>query len=195
MSEPGQVTIWLRRLHDGDDSALDRLVPLLYDELRQQARRRLRMERSGHTLDSVGLVNEVYLKLLGQRRLNAADRSQFFAIAGNTMRRILVDHARRKKRLKRGGDVPDLSLEEWAGAMTVAEASELVALDDALDRLSAINPRGSQVVQYRFFSGLTLDEIAQVMDVSSKTVQRAWTAARAWLRKEVSRELERGGAP
>jgi len=135
-------------------------------------------------------VNEVYLKLVQQEQIKAQDRTQFFAIAGHTMRRILVDYARTRKRLKRGGGQAPVLLEEAAFFLTETEAEEVLVLDEALDRLTAVNPRGSQVIQYRFYSGLTLEETAEVMQVSVKTVQRTWTAALAWLRKEVKHDLQ-----
>ena len=189
MPTSGEVTQLLHRLDRGDDDALERLMPLLYDELRMVARKQLRRERRNHTLGTTALVNEAYLKLVGQQRLNAEDRGRFFAIAATTMRRILIDYARARKRLKRGGGQTPVPLDEAEAFLTDREADEVLALDDALERLAAVNPRGSQVVQYRFFSGLTLAETAEVMDVSVKTVQRAWVAARAWLRKEVAGEL------
>lgn len=189
MPLPGEVTILLRRLHDGDDQALERLMPLLYDELRLLARRQLRDERSGHTLSTTGLVNEAYLKLVDQHQLRAEDRAHFFGIAANTMRRILVDYARARRRLKRGGGQRPIPLEEAEHFLSDQEADEVLALDEALDRLTAINPRGGQVVNLRFFSGLTLEETADTLGVSVKTVQRAWIAARAWLRKEVAYDI------
>jgi RNA polymerase sigma factor (TIGR02999 family) len=189
MPTSGEVTQLLHRLDRGDEAALERLMPLLYDELRMVARKQLRRERRNHTLGTTALVNEAYLKLVGQQRLKAEDRGRFFAIAATTMRRILIDYARARKRLKRGGEQTPVPLDEAEAFLTDREADEVLALDDALNRLAAVNPRGSQVVQYRFFSGLTLAETAEVMDVSVKTVQRAWVAARAWLRKEVAGEL------
>jgi len=189
MPTSGEVTQLLHRLDRGDEAALERLMPLLYDELRMVARKQLRRERRNHTLGTTALVNEAYLKLVGQQRLKAEDRGRFFAIAATTMRRILIDYARTRKRLKRGGEQTPVPLDEAEAFLTDREADEVLALDDALNRLAAVNPRGSQVVQYRFFSGLTLAETAEVMDVSVKTVQRAWVAARAWLRKEVAGEL------
>lgn len=189
MPEVGQITQWLRRLHDGDGDALEQLMPLLYDELRQIARKQLRAERPGHTLSTTGLVNEAYLRLVDQRQLRAEDRPQFFAIAATTMRRILVDYARTRKRLKRGGGQHPVPLEEAEQFLTDAEADEVLALDAALDRLAALEPRAVQVVQCRFYSGLTLEETARVLDVSVKTVQRDWIAARAWLRKEIAHEI------
>lgn len=184
-ARPGDVTVWLHRLQEGDGEALDRLVPLLYDELREQARTRLRNERLGHTLSATALVNEVYLKLLQQNRIQAGDRQQFFAVAGNTMRRILVDYARTRKRRKRGGGEASIPLEEVEAFLSDEEAGDLLAMDEALDRLATFNPRGAEIVRLRFFAGLTLDETAALLETSSKTVQRGWMAARAWLKKEM----------
>lgn len=188
MSVPGEVTQLLKRLHDGDATALDQLVPLLYDELRALARKQLRSERPGHTLNTTALVNEAYLRLVQQRRLGAEGRVQFFAIAATTMRRVLVDYARARKRLKRGGGQTLISLEEEA-FLSEREAEEVLALDEALMRLEQVNPRGGEVIQHRFFSGLSLEETAEAMGLSVPTVHRAWRAARNWLRKEVTQEL------
>lgn len=179
------VTDLLQHLRAGDDAALERLMPLLYDDLHALARRQLRDERTGHTLNATALVNEAYLKLVQQHEVRAEDRAQFLAIAATTMRRLLIDYARTKKRLKRGGGVRPVPLDDVLPFLSDHDADELLALDEALDRLETINPRGSQVVQYRFFGGLSLEETAEALCVSVKTVQRSWTAARAWLRKEV----------
>ena len=189
MTVAGQVTRWLQRLQEGDDDALEQLIPLVYDELRLIARNQLRNEREGHTLSTTGLVNEAYLRLVDQRRLRAEDRPQFFAIAAVTMRRILVDYARSRKRIKRGGGQQAIPLEEASQFLTDAEADEVLALDLALDRLAALEPRAVKVVECRFYSGLALEETAQALGVSVKTVQRDWIAARAWLRKEIAQEL------
>jgi RNA polymerase sigma-70 factor (ECF subfamily) len=183
------VTELLQHLRAGDDAALERLMPLLYDDLHALARRQLRDERTGHTLNPTALVNEAYLKLVQQHALRAGDRAQFLAIAATTMRRLLVDYARTRKRLKRGGGAQPIPLDDALPFLSDDEADEMLALDEALSRLETINPRGSQVVQYRFFGGLSLEETAETLDVSVKTVQRAWTAARAWLRKEVQLTL------
>ncbi len=167
----------------------DDLVVRLYDELRTLARAHLRRERTGHTLETTGLVNEAYLRLAAQAGLETVDRARFFAIASATMRRVLVDYARRRKRQKRGGGEVPLSLDEVEALLSEQEAEELLALDAALERFEAISPRGSAVVRHRFFAGLSLEETADLLGVSSKTVQREWTAARAWLRKEVARDL------
>lgn len=164
------------------------LVARLYDELRALARAQLRGERTGHTLDTVALVNEAYLRLVQQGNIDPADRTRFFAIAATTMRRILVDHARARSRLKRGDGAVHMALDEEAW-LSDPEAEELLALDEALERLAAIHERASVVVQQRFFGGLSLDETAELLGVSRKTVQRDWLMARAWLRREVERDL------
>jgi len=189
MRGSGEITQWLHRLKKGEEEALEHLMPLLYDELRMMARRQLRNERAGHTLNPTALVNEVYLKLAKQEQIPATHRTQFLGVAGRTMRRVLIDYARSRKRLKRGGGQSPIPLEEAAPFLSDTEADEILALDDALDRLAAVNERGSKVVQYRFFSGLTLEETAEVMGLSLKTVHRAWIAARAWLRKEIAQDL------
>jgi RNA polymerase sigma factor (TIGR02999 family) len=178
---------------DAGEPSADQLVAQLYDELRAIAHAQLRRERTGHTLGTTALVHEAYLRLAGRADVGADDRRAFFAAASATMRRLLIDHARRRRRLKRGGGAGAVALDdaEAAGALlfTDDEADELLALDEALDRLAAANPRGSAVVQHRFFAGLTLDETAAVLGVSAKTVQRDWLVARAWLRKEIARDL------
>lgn len=189
----GEVTRWLARLRDGDRAALDRLVPLLYDELRRLARERLRGERPGHTLETTALVHEAYFRLLEQRRIDAGDRLDFFAVASNTMRRVLIDHARARKRHKRGGGADAVPLDDVEGLLSERAAEEALAVDAALDRLAADSPRAARVVELRIFGGLTLEEIATVLDVSSKTAQRDWEAARAWLRKEIRGELPGDG--
>jgi RNA polymerase sigma factor (TIGR02999 family) len=188
----GEVTLWLARLREGSGEALDRLVPLLYEDLRRLARQRLRAEREGHTLDTAALVNEAYLRLVDQRRIAAGDRSEFFAAASRTMRRVLVDYARARKRDKRGGGVAPVPLEAVEEFLTERAADETIALDEALARLEAAEPRAARVVELRFFGGLTLDETAALLAVSSKTVQRDGDAAMAWLRKEVRGALDSG---
>lgn len=170
----------------------DALVPLVYDELRRLARRHLRSERSGHTLRTTALVHEAYLRLAEQHNLLIDEQTRFFAAASTTMRRILVDHARRKRRLKRGGGKEPVPLDDIADLLSEEDCEELVALDDALNRLAGANPRAATIVENRFFGGLSLEETAELLGVSSRTVQRDWVAARAWLRKEVALDL---GAP
>lgn len=193
-SPTGPVTVLLRSLRQGDRQALDRLLPILYDELRVLARSHLRNERSHHTLGATALVHEAYIRLAGRERLTPEDRSHFFAIAAQAMRRVLIDHARARKRKKRGSGqeaeplLPDLLVP------TDEAADELVLLDSALDRLAQMNERAARVVEQRFFAGLTLEETAQSLGVSLKTVQRDWIAARAWLRKEIGDFPETAGA-
>lgn len=182
------VTDWLVRLRDGDDAALDQLLPLVYGELRSLARSQLRAEDTGHTLGATALVHEAYMRLADREKLQPEDRRHFFAIAAQAMRRVLIDHARARKRKKRGSGRVALSLEDMAGFLHEDAAEELVALDQAVDELARANPRAARVVECRFFVGLTLDETAQTLGVSLKTVQRDWLLARAWLRKEVGRE-------
>jgi len=186
-----EVHSWLKRLQAGEEEALNELVPLLYAELRNLARSRRRGLRAGETLSTTALVNEAYLKLLGQKNIRAVDRAEFLALAGKTMRSILVDHARARLRLKRGGDQTVLSigdLQEKVEDLRLGdqrELEELLTLDDALVRLHTMSPEAALIVQHRYFAGLTLRECADVLQVSLKTVQRRWTTARAWLRKEI----------
>jgi RNA polymerase sigma factor (TIGR02999 family) len=187
----GSVTELIARWRAGDRSAPDRLVPLVYDQLRDVARRQLSRESPGHTLSPTGLVHEVYLRLLRQRQIAATDRQGFLGIAGQIMRRILVDHARARVRLKRGGGDRPVPLEpgDDVPLLTPAEVEEVLAIDMALQRLAREDDRAHQVVECRIFGGLTLEETAEALGISSKSVQRTWTAALAWLRKEVGGEL------
>ena len=182
----GEITRGLERLRQGDAGSLDRVVTLLYDELRRLARQRLRDERSSHTLDTTALVHEAYLRLFHQESIDAKTRADFFAVASNTMRRVLVDYARARRRQKRGGGTVVLPLEDVEPFLTDRAADEVLNLDEALERLRSLQPRAMQVVELHFFGGLSLVEIASVLALSEKTVQRDWQAARAWLRKEVS---------
>jgi RNA polymerase sigma factor (TIGR02999 family) len=184
---PGPVTEWLTRWRAGDRTALEHVVPLVYDELRRVARRQLQRESPDHTLSSTALVHETYLRLCRQHHLQATDRDGLFAIAGHVMRRILVDHARTRTRLKRGGNVrPErLDTSDDPPLLTQADAEEVLAIDLALERLAEFDDRARRVVEYRIFAGLTLQETAQALGISPKSVQRTWTTARAWLRKEI----------
>ena len=191
----GDVSMLLRAWTDGDQHALDKLTPIVYDELRRLARYYMRGERTGHSLQTTALVNEAYLRLTDYKRMRWENRAHFFAVSAQLMRRILVDHARRHN-LKRGGAVEHVSLEETA---VVRERDEnLVALDAALQALSRFDARKAQVVELRFFGGLSVEETAEVLKVSAITVMRDWSAARAWLYREMkgessheSRTLER----
>jgi RNA polymerase sigma factor (TIGR02999 family) len=183
------VTELLGELAAGDERALDHLFPLVYHELRRVAHGQLNRERQGHTLDTIALVNEAYLKLVKHPPQVAwQGRVHFFAVAARAMRQILVNYAKARSRAKRGGDVVHLSLDE-AVVMPEARARELVALDEALGRLEALDERQSRVVECRYFGGLTVEETAEVLDVSVATVKRDWTTARAWLYREVRDSL------
>ena len=177
---PGEVTQLLQAVRNGDSEALDRLVPLVYDELRELARRELYREASGHTLHATALVHEAYLKLAGTG-MPASDRSHFLAIAARSMRQVLVDHARRRKAVKRGGDMVRTTLTD-AGAQVEFRPDELIALDAALERL---DERQRQIVELRFFAGMEEKEIAGVLGVSDRTVRREWVKARAWLYRDM----------
>lgn len=185
MPSQDAVTEWLRRWGYGDGDAPDAVFPAVYRELRQVGHRMLAGERSDHTISTTVLVHESYLRLLGQDRIQAQDREEFFAIAGITMRRILIDHARRRNRLKRGGDAVKVDLEEAGEWLSATQAEEAEALDDALDRLAEHNSRASLIVHLRFFVGLTCEEIAELLGLTDRTVRRDWSLARAWLRREI----------
>jgi RNA polymerase sigma factor (TIGR02999 family) len=181
-----QITQLLQRWRDGNREALDALLPLIYDELRRLAHRHLRNERPEHTLQSSALVHEAYLRLVGQDFPQWEGRSHFFAIAAQLMRQILVDYARRHRASKRGSGVCMLTLGD-AEALPQRKDVDVVALNDALNSLAEIDPRQSHVVELRFFAGLSLEETSEVMGIGTATVQRDWTAARAWLHREMSR--------
>jgi RNA polymerase sigma-70 factor, ECF subfamily len=182
-----EVTRLLKAWSGGDEEALQKLTPLVYKQLHQIAQRYMAGERSGHTLQTSALVNEAYLRLVDCGQVNWQDRAHFFAISANLMRRILIDFARSRGYLKRGGAVPHISLEE-APAICNEPDVNLVALDDALKALSAIDERKSKVVELRFFGGLNVEETAEALGVSSDTVIRDWRLAKIWLLRELSRE-------
>ena len=176
----------LRAWSQGDGSALDRLVPLVYEELHRLARRYMRPERAGHTLQATSLVNEVYLRLIDVNRVEWRDRAHFLAVAAQMMRRILVEFARNRQRQKRGGGAAHVSLDDVQEQPEVKE-HDLVALSHALNGLATFDARMSQVVELRFFGGLTVDETAHVLNVSPETVMRDWKTAKAWLLRETGR--------
>ncbi len=180
MSTPTDVTQLLLDWRAGDEVALGRLMPVIYEDLHRQAAGYLRHERVDHTLQPTALINEVYLKLIDQNRIRWRNRAQFFGVAAQLMRRILVDHARKRRRGKRGGGAIRVPLEAAAGAGGERDV-DLVALDGALDDLAKLSPRQGRVVELRFFAGLTIDETAEVLDVSPATVKIDWRMARAWL--------------
>ena len=181
---PNDMSMLLRAWSGGDQSALDRLTPIVYDELHRLARRYMKRERPGHSLQTTALVNEAYMRLVDYERMHWQDRAHFFAVSSQLMRRILVDHARRHN-LKRGGGVQHVSLDE-AVVLGGDQGPDMVALDDALNALARVDPRKVQVVEMRFFGGLSVEETAEVLKVSTITVKRDWRAARAWLYRELT---------
>jgi RNA polymerase sigma factor (TIGR02999 family) len=184
-ADAAPITDLLIQASGGDAAAIDRLLPVVYDQLHRIAHRALQGERSGHTLGTTGVVHEAYLKLVDQTRVGWRDRAHFFAVAALAMRRILVDYARRHRRAKRGGGASVVTLDE--GVVSLDERAEnLVALDEALTRLSELNPRLSRVVECRFFGGLTEEEIAEALGVTTRTVKRDWAKARGWLYQELT---------
>ena len=187
---PEEVTVMLRAWSEGvNREALDALVPLVYDELHRQAHRYLRGEREHHTLQTTALINEAYLRLVEQKSVEWQNRAHFFALAANMMRRILVDYAKTKYRVKRGGKEEDLPLEDAhsVAAETTNENTkiDLIALDAALDKLAAKDQQQARIVELRYFSGLTVEETAEVLGISEMTVKRDWNVAKAWLHKEI----------
>ena len=179
-SPPKEVTQLLLDWSEGDRSALETLTPLVHQELRRLAHHYMRLERPGHTLQTTALVNEAYLKLIDQKRVHFENRTRFFALAATLMRNILVDHARERRQLKRGGGARQVSLDD-ALAVSEDRAEDLVSLDEALRRLSAIDARKGRVVELRFFGGLSVEETAEALSISAVTVMREWRMAKAWL--------------
>jgi RNA polymerase sigma-70 factor, ECF subfamily len=180
------VTGLLQAWASGDQAALDELLPLVYDDLRRQARRYMRAQPAGHTLQTTALVHEAYLRLVGQSSVEWKGRAHFFGVAAKAMRSILVDHARARGAAKRGGSARTITLDE-ARAIAGPQASvDVLALDEALGRLAELDSRKSQLVELRYFGGLGIEEAAAVLGVSPATVKREWTTARAWLRRELS---------
>ena len=169
----------------GDKEALDQLMPIVYEELRRQAARYLRREQPGHTLQTTALIHEAYVRLVDQHVVQWQNRAHFFGVAAQMMRRILVDHARTKKRVKRGGSDIRVSLAD-ANVAVKGQDLDVVALDEALNRLAQIDEQQSRVVELRYFSGLTVEETAEVMGISKATVKRDWSVAKAWLYRELS---------
>lgn len=184
-----QTSTLLEAISGGDRQAADRLMSLLYDEFRRLAADYLNRERAQHTLQPTALVHEAFLRMVNQRNVNWQGRSHFFAIGAQAMRRILVDHARQKKREKHGGGRQRIELAE---GMTISKErdEDLLAIDDALEELANIDPRQAKIVELRFFGGLTVAEVAEVLGVSKRTVESEWTMVRAWLRRELSGDTD-----
>ncbi len=185
VSQPTQLTRILARMADGDADAADRLLPLVYDELRDLARREMRRERDGHTLGATALVHEAYLRLAELDDVSWRGRAHFFGTAASAMRRVLIGYARARKSEKRGGGVVPEPLEDVVVAAR-ERPEDLLALDEALERLAEVEPRRARVVECRFFAGMSLDETAEALGVSNVTVRRDWALARAWLNRELA---------
>jgi RNA polymerase sigma factor (TIGR02999 family) len=180
------VTDLLQAWASGNQAALDELLPLVYDELRRQARRYMRAQPAGHTLQTTALVHEAYLRLVDQSAVEWKSRAHFFGVASKAMRSILVDHARARNAAKRGGSARAITLDDAGGIAGVQASVDVLALDEALGRLAQLDERKSKLVELRYFGGLGIDEAAAVLAVSPATVKRDWTTARAWLRRELS---------
>jgi len=189
MPTKSDITQWLSGCKSGDREALESLLPLVYDELHRQAVRSFGRERAGHTLQPTALVNEVYLRLVNQRDMKWQNRAQFFGIAAQMMRRILVSHARARRAQKRGGGETRILLDEDLAAAPERDLN-LLALDDALRKLETIDADKSRMVELRFFSGLSVEETAELMGVSPRTIDRQWQIAKAWLHREISADTK-----
>lgn len=183
---PGVVTEMLERARGGHAEVLEQLVPLVYDELRRVARRYVQRERPGHSLQATALVHEAYLRLFKDEDLSFQNRAHFLGIAARSMRQILIEHARARDAGKRGGERRRITLDEQVASAQPIDV-DLVALDEALERLAAQDPQHARIVELRFFGGLTNEETAEVLGISPATVKRAWTVARAWLLRELTR--------
>jgi RNA polymerase sigma-70 factor (ECF subfamily) len=182
---PHEITQLLAEWSDGNQTALDKLYPLVYDELHKMANRYMKRERKDHTLQTTALINEAYVRMVDQKNVHWENRAHFFAISAQIMRRILIDHARRHHYAKRGGGALKVSLDETA--MVASDpAPDMLLLDEALNRLAEMDPRRGQVVELRYFGGLNNEEIAEVLKISENTVTRDWNMARAWLYQELS---------
>ncbi len=189
-----EVTLLLKEWTNGNREALDRLMPLVYDELRLLASSYLRRERSNHTLQGTALVNEAFVRLVNQRDVHWQNRAHFFGIAAQTLRRILVDHARGRNAAKRGSGVLSLSLDEGM-ALPGGRDWDVVALDDALNSLAKLDENQAKLVEMRFFGGLTIEETAEALNISPSTVKREWVAAKAWLAREITRSSAGNALP
>ena len=183
-SSAGEVSRLLKDWGEGDEDALNRLIPLVYEELHKMAHRQMARERAGHTLQATALVNEVYLRLLGTVEVSFADRTHFFSLCASMMRRLLVDHARARGRVKRGGAVRKLSLEE-SFAIPVGHDTDIIELDDALNALAVADQRKAKMVELRFFGGFSAEETAEALNVSVSTVMSDWKFAKVWLLREM----------
>ncbi len=184
-SDPDEITQMLRAWSEGDRAAADQFMPVIYDELRRQAHRFLNRERANHTLQTTALVHEAYLRLTEQRDVSWQNRAQFFGLAAQMMRRILVNYAVNRKRDKRGGSAEKLQLDETIQIQAADKSIDLIELDEALNRLAKLDERQARVIELRYFGGLTIEETAEVMGISPATVKREWNMAKTWLRSEL----------
>ncbi len=182
-----EISRILQEWSDGGDDATNKLMPLVYDELRRQAARFIRRERDGHSMQTTGLVHEAYLKLVDQRSVNWQNRAHFYGIAAQAMKRILVDHAKARHREKRGGVAENLPLDEARFAVSNEKSVDLVELDEALTRLANLDARQARLVELKFFAGMSIDEIAEILQISPATIKREWNSAKAWLHSEISK--------
>ena len=179
------ITMLLNKWRDGDSAALDKVIEYVYSDLRRRANAYLRRERREHSLQPTGLVHEAFIKLVDKREIEWQDRNHFLAVASRVMRRILVDHARGRNREKRGGKFEDIPLDEAVPPSASRSSIDLIALDEALNKLAAFDERQAKIVELKYFGGMTLDETASVLDISEVTVKRDWQIARAWLRNQL----------
>lgn len=184
---PEEVSQLLRDWSSGDQAALDKLIPVVYQELRRLARHYMRNERAGHTLQTTALVNEAYMRLAGYKEMRWQSRAHFFAVSAQVMRRILVEHARRRNFAKRGGGAQKVALDE-AAVVSAGRSAEVIAVEEALTDLESWDPRKGKIVELRFFGGLSIEETAEVLKISPTTVQREWRSAKAWLYRAISEE-------
>lgn len=183
-----EITQLLQAWSDGKSEALGELLPAVYDELHLRAHRHLRRERAGHTLQTTALIHEAFVKLVEQKSVPWQNRAHFFAISANLMRQILVDYARTRHRLKRGGSAENLPLDEAGFVFSREKSVDLVALDEALTRLSDLDAQQARIVELKFFGGLTIEEIAETSNISPATVKREWNSAKAWLHGEITKQ-------
>ena len=187
MASSLDITAILRDQDGSNAETLERILPVVYDELRRQAHHYLRNERKDHTLQTTALIHEAYIKLVNQADTTWNDRSHFFAVSARIMRQILVDYARTKQRHKRGGDAEHIQLDETLRHVNAPQRIDLMALDEALERLGKLDPQQASIVEMRYFAGMSIPEIAEVLNISESTISRDWNVARAWLKFELSR--------
>lgn len=186
-SSAGEVSQLLRIWGGGDDSALEKLIPLVYNQLRKIAHHQMTKERAGHTLQTTALINEAYIRLIGATAVSYKDRAHFFALSAQLMRRVLVDHARGRRRVKRGGATQNVSLQESL-AIPAGRDISIIELDDALTSLAAVDARKAKTVELRFFGGFSVEETAKILNVSVRTIMNDWRFARVWLLRELGRK-------